>query len=49
VKANQPTLHREIATNFADPAAHATTVEEFDEAHSRIEIRRYTFSREALR
>lgn len=32
VKANQPTLHREIAAYFADPAARAETVEELDRA-----------------
>ena len=46
VKANQPTLHREIAACFADPAARAETVEEIDKGHGRLEIRRHAVSRE---
>jgi len=46
VKANQPTLHREIAAYFADPAVRAQTVEEVDKGHGRLEIRRYAVSHE---
>jgi predicted transposase YbfD/YdcC len=46
VKANQPTLHREIAAYFADPAARAETVEELDKGHGRLETRRYAVSHE---
>ena len=46
VKANQPTLHREIAACVADPAVRAQTVEEVDKGHGRLEIRRYAVSHE---
>lgn len=46
VKANQPTLHREIAACFDDPAARAETVEELDKGHGRLETRRYAVSHE---
>jgi len=46
VKANQPTLHREIAAYFADPAVRVQTVEEIDKGHGRLEIRRYAVSHE---
>ena len=46
MKANQPTLHREIAAYFADPAVRAQTVEEVDKGHGRLEIRRYAVSHE---
>ena len=46
VKANQPTLHREIAAYFADPAARAETAEELDKGHGRLETRR---TRSAMR
>lgn len=45
VKANQPTLHGEIATHFADPPPGETmTFTETDKGHGRIEVRRYTVS-----
>jgi predicted transposase YbfD/YdcC len=46
VKANQPTLCREIAAYFADPVARTETVEELDKGHGRLESRRYAISRE---
>ena len=46
VKANQPTLHREIAAYFADPAARAETAENLDKGHGRMETRRYAVSHE---
>lgn len=45
VKANQPTLHRDIAQYFADPPPGQTSsVTEVDKGHGRIETRRYTVS-----
>lgn len=45
VKANQPTLHKEIATYFADPPpGEAATVSDVDKGHGRIETRRCTVS-----
>lgn len=46
VKENQPTLHGEIRRYFDDPAASATTWEDVDKGHGRLEIRRYVVSHE---
>ena len=46
VKANQPTLHREIARYFDDPAAKASSVCDTDKGHGRIETRRCHVSHE---
>lgn len=46
VKANQPTLHREIARYFDDPAAKASRHADTDKGHGRIETRRYHVSHE---
>lgn len=46
VKANQPTLHREIARYFNDPAAKCRTHTDIDKGHGRIETRRYHISHE---
>lgn len=45
VKANQPTLHQEIASYFANPpAGESATLVDVDKGHGRIETRRYTVS-----
>lgn len=46
VKANQPTLHREIARYFDDPAAKAKSPADIDKGHGRIETRRCHVSHE---
>jgi predicted transposase YbfD/YdcC len=46
VKANQPTLHREIARYFDDPAAKRQVHSDTDKGHGRIERRRYHVSYE---
>lgn len=46
VKANQPTLHREIARYFDDPAANCQLHTDIDKGHGRIERRRYHVSHE---
>jgi predicted transposase YbfD/YdcC len=46
VKANQPTLHGEIARYFADPAAKPAVLTDVDKGHGRIETRRYAVSHE---
>jgi predicted transposase YbfD/YdcC len=45
LKRNQPTLHDEVASYFADPATTGlATVEVTDKDHGRIEVRRYSVS-----
>lgn len=47
LKRNQPTLHDDIATYFADPETTGlATVEITDKDHGRIETRRYTVSQD---
>lgn len=46
VKANQPTLHREIARYFDDPDAKRQAHTDTDKGHGRIETRRYHVSHE---
>jgi predicted transposase YbfD/YdcC len=46
VKANQPTLHDEIARYFADPQAKVEVGSDIDKGHGRLEIRRYAVSHE---
>jgi len=46
VKANQPTLHGEIARYFDDPAAKSAAFVDVDKGHGRLETRRYLVSHE---
>ena len=46
VKANQPTLHGEIARYFDDPSAEPSMLIDIDKGHGRIETRRYAVSHE---